>query len=562
MRRDEQGSTLSERRAAHIVLSRLGFGPVLDEASQLPAKVGGAPLTPGSGGSNTIESSWLARYVDAQLRPPAGDEAHVRERLREARLQIAYEAGKNDEGEAYAARDEQRGLTTLDKALPELWHLTKWHKPMAFAERVRPVQELRAATWVRARHSSYQLREVLADFWHNHFHVNAGGDDIRVSVSLPSYDRDVIRPHCLGNFRELLEAVATAPAMLAYLNNASSKASPANENFARELFELHTLGRERYLNHLYNRWRDVPGATSGAPEGYIDQDVYEAARALTGWTMQDGSWHGMGEGDHLPDGGEFLYFDAWHDPYQKRVLGVEIDPNQPPMSDGRRVLDLVAFHPGTAVHLCTKLCRRLVSDQPPEALVQAAVATWREHERAKDQLARVVRTIVLHPQFLASPAAKAKRPFELAMSFVRAIDAEVNVDDQLFWCTGTMGQTLFDWPAPTGSPDVSRAWLGASQLAARWNLPLMLMADWFRGTRVRLLRHTPESARTPTQIARVWSERLLGEACEGELAKVCLKALAEDADSDAELPVGEGELLSRVQRCVALLAMSPQFQAR
>ncbi len=551
-----QSERVQGLRAAHVALSRLGYGPVLDEAREVLARLGAQDGAPGAPGV------WLARYLDEQLSAPAGDEPAVRKRLEASRLPIAYGAGKNDEGEAYAGLDEQRGLVSLEKRLPELWHLTKWNRAIAYQERVRPVQELRAAAWVRARYSSYQLREVMADFWHNHFHVNAGGDDIRVSVALPSYDRDVIRPHCFGNFRELLEAVATAPAMLAYLNNASSKASPANENFARELFELHTLGRERYLNDLYNRWRDVPGATQGAPEGYIDQDVYEAARALTGWTIQDGSWHGMGEGNHLPDGGEFVYFDAWHDPYQKRVLGVEIDPNQPPMSDGRRVLDLVAFHPGTAQHLCTKLCRRLVSDEPPDALVRAAVETWREHASAKDQIARVLRTIVRHPLFLGTSPAKAKRPFELAMSFVRAVGAEVRTDDQLFWCTGMMGQTLFQWPAPTGSPDVARAWLGASQLAARWNMPLMLMADWFRGTRVRLMRETPADARTPRQIAERWSERLLGERCTGKLAEVCIGALADGKDAERELDVGEGELLERVQRCVAAIAMSPGFQAR
>ena len=220
-----------------------------------------------------------------------------------------------------------------------------------------------AATLLRAIHSRWQLREVLVDFWHNHFNVNAAGDQA-VNVALPAYDR-VIRSHALGNFREFLEAVATSPAMLVYLNNRSSRAGSANENYGRELFELHSLGRDAYLNDLYNRWRDVPGALKGSPAGYIDQDVYEAARAFTGWTIEDGA--GLGGGKTLPATGRFTYVEAWHDNYQKRVLATDFDPFQPPLADGRKVLDLIAAHPATARFVCTKLCRRLVSDTPSDA---------------------------------------------------------------------------------------------------------------------------------------------------------------------------------------------------
>ena len=140
--------------------------------------------------------------------------------------------------------------------------------------------------------------------------------------------------------------------MLVYLNNRSSRAGSANENYARELLELHTLGRGAYLNTLYDRWRDVPGATEGRPQGYIDQDVYEAARAFTGWTIADGT--GLGGGMALPATGAFTYVEAWHDGYQKRVLGHEFDPFQAPMADGRKVLDLVADHPATAWNVCTR----------------------------------------------------------------------------------------------------------------------------------------------------------------------------------------------------------------
>jgi uncharacterized protein (DUF1800 family) len=529
-------------RAAHVVLSRLGYGPAEGEAARF------------------VEMG-LQAWLEGQLKPVDGDDARTAAALKAAKLRIAYEAGKNDEGDAYEARDEERGLEPRGEEIAKHWWRTKWNKGVAWAERVRPLAELRCATVIRARESSYQLREVMVDFWHNHFHVNAGGDDIRASVAMPWYDRDVIRRHCLGNFREFVEAVASHPAMLAYLNNASSKASPANENFARELFELHTLGRGAYLNALFNRWRDVPGAMAGNAEGYIDQDVYEAARAFTGWTIADGGWNGMDNG-RLPDGGAFLYMDAWHDHYQKRVLASEFDPSQPPLADGRKVLDLVAFHPATAKHVCMKLCRRLLMDEPTQALVERVVAVWNEHAKAKDQIARVVRAIVMSDEFAKTSPGKAKRPLELAMSFARVTGAKVRADNAWSWSLEAAGQPMFAWPAPTGLPDVSSYWLSTSMMVSRWNMPILLMADWFKGTRVRLMKQMPDDADTAAKVVAFWSMRMIGMELDEPRRKVIERLVAGDDDVDAVLDVGEGELAQRVQRAVVGLAMSPEFQVR
>ena len=537
---------LTPVRQSHIVLSRLGYGPGPGEAQQLAA---------------SINADGVRAWLDTQLAAPAGDDEQTAAALTQARLAITYQGGKNDEGETYEALKEDRPLETLRDDLSKHWWRTKWNKAMAWEERVRPLAELRIATLIRGRHSRFQLREVLADFWHNHFHVNAGGDDIRASVSLPWYDRDVIRVHCMGNFREFLEAVASHPAMLAYLNNASSKASPANENFARELFELHTLGRGAYLNALFNRWRDVPGALAGTPEGYIDQDVYEAARAFTGWTIADGGWNGQDDG-RLPDGGAFLYMDAWHDHYQKRVLATEFDSSQPPLADGRKVLDLVAFHPATARHVCFKLCRRLLSDDPPESLVNRAAQVWTEHAKSKDQIAQVVRAIALSREFLDTPPAKAKRPMELAMSFARATNASVVADHGWHWSLESAGHRMFSWPAPTGLPDVSSYWLASGMMVSRWNLPILLLADWFKGTRTRLLRQMPEDADSAAKIVAFWSERLIGTQLEGQRLRAVERLVAGEGDTDAPLQVNETELSQRVQRAVVALALSPEFQVR
>ncbi len=414
----------------------------------------------------------------------------------------------------------------------------------------------------RAAHSRWQLREVLVDFWHNHFNVNGNVDDNRVATLFPAYDRDVIRRHCMGNFRELLGAVARSAPMLLYLNNASSKASPANENFARELFELHTLGAPAYFNHLYNRWRDVPGAIDGKPVGYIDQDVYEAARAFTGWTLADGS--DTGRGDTLPDNGEFYYYAGWHDPYQKRVLGIEFDPNNPPMADGDKVLDLVARHPATAQFVATKLCRRLVAESPPEALVQAAVEAFTRSADQPDQIGQTVRAIVLSPQFAGTWGQRVKKPFELAVSFIRATGAEVRFsgenDDSLLYLTDSMGQFLFAWPTPTGHPEAAAHWTGSGTMLARWNCALSMTADDFKPIRFHLLRQTPASAGTWRQIALYWADRMIGQPLASGVMEPLLARLCDGQKPDDAPDVSDKMMLDRLSGLVSTLSMLPEFQ--
>jgi uncharacterized protein (DUF1800 family) len=407
-------------------------------------------------------------WVTSQLAMPAQDEADVAHALKQHTLQIEYEAG-----DGYAALKQQRGLTSLDKPTRELWHLANWDTKMAWAERVRPADEIIAATHLRAVLSRAQLRESITDFWRDHFSVNREAVE-DVAIALPTYDQGVLRTHALGNFRELLEAVATSTAMLAYLNNASSKASPANENYARELLELHTLGAPAYLNASFDRWRDVPGALDGKPTGFIDQDVYEAARAFTGWTYGGGQY--VSEGVNLPRTGEFTYSEQWHDPYQKRVLAAEFDPHTAPMADGRKVLDLVAFHPATAHYICLRLCKRYVADQPSAGLVASAAQVFQEHATAKNQLARVVEHILLSPDFAAAPP-RLQRPLFLFASLQRSAGVVLPPSADHTWLLDGMGQRLFGWHSPAGHPLMSGYWQSPGLLVRRWRA----MADvWTR----------------------------------------------------------------------------------
>ena len=515
-----------------------------------------AAYGPRPGDLERLRRMGIAAWVDEQLAPDDAADTEYRERLAQARLGIEYEKRGG------ATVKEERPLDLLEAPLDRLWALNDY-EAVPWQEMVRPVEEVRAATWLRAVYSRWQLREVLVEFWHNHFHVSVEADNAGVLVTWPMYDK-VMRRNCLGNFRAFLEEVATSPAMLYYLDNASSKASPANENYARELFELHTLGAPNYLNALYDRWRDVPGALEGKPIGYIDQDVYEAARAFTGWTVADGQddWHG----NVFPDTGEFHYHHGWHDPYQKRVLGVEMDPNSPPRADGRKVLDLLAAHPGTARYVCGKLVRRLVADEPPPAIVDAAVAAWQANLQAPDQLARVVRVILLHRDFASTWGAKVKRPFEVFASFFRAVGAPFDTrgTPNLTWVNYVAGYRHFAWGPPTGHPDEGGYWLSTNGMLQRWNGLVYAVSDWFSALRFDPLAAMPEGVRTVRQMTDFWIDRLLGRPLADAAARDRLQRylLAWGDDPDAP-PVGDADnLRGRLRQLVALIGMTPDFQWR
>ena len=214
-------------------------------------------------------------WVDEQLAPDEAADEECQRRIQKAHLLIEYEVEppKTDGGApkmmmaGKGARKvkENRPLSLLDEPIEKVFPMYG-KDGVPFPEKNRAMEEVMMATMLRAVYSRWQVRELLVDFWHNHFNVN-GDKDESIALALPSYDRMAIRAHALGNFRGLLEAVAKSTAMLYYLDGVESKASPANENFARELFELHTLGVRHYVNHLHTKWREVPGALEGRPEG-------------------------------------------------------------------------------------------------------------------------------------------------------------------------------------------------------------------------------------------------------------------------------------------------------
>ncbi len=290
-------------------------------------------------------------------------------------------------------------LPSLNLSLPQLW--TTYYTATN-ADRTRPARDVRGATLIRAATSRRQLYEVMVDFWHNHFSIYAWGSDY-ASATWASYDRDVIRANALGNFRTLVEKVAKSTAMLYYLDNYISQGAAFNENWARELLELHALGAENYLGT-----QDPTGVpidpVSGLHVGYVDNDVYETARCFTGWRVNNGQSSAPG------NDGTFLYHNPWHDRANKFFLGKYMPADQGPEVDGKQVLDWLAQHPGTARFIVRKLWRRLIGDNTPlpgavnatfDAAVAKWLALWNPTTPGSDgQIREVVRILVTSPESL------------------------------------------------------------------------------------------------------------------------------------------------------------------
>jgi uncharacterized protein (DUF1800 family) len=474
----------ADQQVAHV-LNRLTFGPRPGDAEHV-RRVG-------------VDRWIAAQLAPERIRDEAGEriasrfemlDASPRDlvalftRVRRARRQQAM----RDDTSSRA--DARRQAMAAD---PEL---------RATARRLqRGVADLQAAKVARAVASERQLQEVMVDFWENHFSVFAGKGQTR--LFLTHYDRDVIRPHALGKFRELLGAVARSPAMLFYLDNWQSAADSGhatlggrraagggpraqgprrprglNENYARELLELHTLG--------------VDG-------GYTQQDVIEVARALTGWSIDQRE-------------GAFVFRPAMHDADEKLVLGHRLQGGRG-MEDGEQVLDVLARHPATARHIARKLAVRFVSDSPPPELVARAAETFR---RTDGDIRAVVRTIVTSPEFFSRVAyrTKVKSPFELVASALRVMNAEIDTTPRTAQIVARLGQPIFGRQTPDGWPETGGEWMNAGAILNRINFGLALAAGRVPGATLDRWPNIVSlaSAEREAQVAGVVRMVLGGEA--------------------------------------------------
>lgn len=451
-------------------------------------------------------------------------------------------------------------FTTLTKGRNALWQQHA-NGNGGYSTRMRPVAETERAAFLRAVYSKKQLHELLVDFWHDHFNVY--GWDYRIGPMFVDYDR-VMRTHALGNFGDFLVAVAQHSSMLYYLDQYTSSAAGPNENYARELFELHTLGVDHYYG--VQPQDNVPTDGNGTPLGYVDEDVFETMFALTGWTVNDG---GSGSNEGQDDGSFYFNLDR-HDRGQKRVLGMTI-PSNGDVSDGLTVLDLLARHPGTALHIATKLCRRFLGDTPPQSVVDQATQVFLDNVDSPNQLRRVVAVIVRSPELMSRWGEKVKRPFEVVTSAMRAaqmeFDFQFDADDisSFFWRYDATGQPLFSWHPPNGFPDHRNAWQSTTPRVALWRLISWMSDQWKPNGAARLpvVAQTPAELRTATEMADFWIQRLLQRQMDAADRQEIIEFMAAGFSANLDLPLDTDEdTQDRLRSMVALILNSPYFLER
>jgi uncharacterized protein (DUF1800 family) len=399
--------------------------------------------------------------------------------------------------------------------------------------------ELTQAKLLRAAGSERQLEEVLVDFWFNHFNVSA--EKSRDKWLVASFERDAIRPYVFGRFRDLLGATAKHPAMLWYLDNWSSTRdgfvrpghrgageedaearAGLNENYARELMELHTVGVDA---------------------GYTQADVREAARALTGWTVE-----------LRPKQKAFATFVFWpqaHDEGEKQIFGLQV-PAHGGQADGERLLDFLARHPATARHLALKLCQKFVSDEPPPELVAQVARTYLATD---GDLSALYRVIFSSKAFWSDAArgAKTKTPLEFVVSAVRAVGRFDEVQRPVAQALERLGMPLYRCAPPTGYAETFAAWVSAGALISRINAGLALA----RGQVPGVLLELPPPGRTPEATVDAFAQRILGGPLSADTRATVLRALGrrpdDGVDDDEARPV-DTRLLT------GLLLGSPEFQ--
>jgi uncharacterized protein (DUF1800 family) len=566
---------LSEDEAILHALNRLAYGPRPGDVERIRQmgleKWINQQLDPGSLNDSALGSR-LAQYRTLKMSPTELLDAFPRPN------QLARKEGLTKE-EA-RAQQKERACEAVEKAReggetdPARLQLARLQGPQ------RIIAELAMAKLARAVSSERQLDEVMTDFWFNHFNVFAGkGADVWL---LTPYERDAIRPHALGKFRDLLDAIAKSPAMLFYLDNWLSAdpvafqkmrselaqrrrrfeglfaggvilppprtfprprpfpprpAQPAkppprrqerglNENYGRELMELHTLG--------------VDG-------GYTQQDVIQVAKCFTGWTMR--------APQRNP---QFFFDDRLHAQGAKVVLGHKIKAGG--MKDGEEVLDLLAHHPSTARFVSTKLARHFVSDNPPPALVDRMAKTFLEKD---GDIRAVLRTMIYSHEFWSRVAyrSKVKTPFELAASTLRALAAEVEVPLPALQWVGRMGEPLYQCQPPTGYSDKAETWVNTGALLNRLNFALALASNHLPGTQVNLAGVFGQDAMANPRMALT---RAFDTFLDGQVTPQTQQTLEQRMDDPQVLQAKLDDPVKQVNvgLIAGLVLGSPEFQRR
>ncbi|MEZ5306463.1 MAG: DUF1800 domain-containing protein [Pyrinomonadaceae bacterium] len=621
------GKKLSEDQKALHVLNRLGFGPREGDLEKVKSmgiqKYIDWQLEP----EKIDDSKTVALLKNFEVLNLSVDEIFAKYPNPGAFLR-ALEGNRRNQNPQQQEENNEARMRERRQKLQELYQKYDL-KP---ANQI--MSQVQASRILRATYSERQLEEVMVDFWSNHFNVYSRKGATRFFI--PSYERDVIRKNALGNFKDLLTATAQHPAMLFYLDNFQSVSPDAdgaqnrnrqrllsqmqngklnprvreqlkrrgrtdeeidrlveaakngggnnqrgiNENYARELMELHTLG--------------VDG-------GYTSDDIKEVARAFTGWTIYDANGFRRAAANMVKDrddrqaerqarqlgisanteSGTFVFASALHDKKPKTVLGVKIDDGG--IKDGLKVIDLLANHPSTAKFIARKLAVKFVNDEPSEALVNDTAAAF---TKSKGDIKTTLRALFNHKDFYAADnyRAKIKTPFELMVSSLRALNADARNGRVLIGLLERMGEPLYGYQAPTGYPDKAVDWVNTGGLLERMNFAVALASNRLPQVRVDL-NHFKKTDQAGT-LNTVFDGILHGEVSDGTkstLAKQMAQPLPDvklgpDPDEDDDdagsmmAPRGNRNRMGQnarlrepsgdpeVVKVVSLVLGSPEFQ--
>lgn len=501
---------LTEEQKILHVLNRLGFG----------ARVGDV---------KKVKAIGLSKYIDQQLDPASINDAVAEAKVKNldvfgmttAELFAKYpnpgallqqlEGRNRNQPNAQNPNAQNNDQMTQDEQRERRQKIAELYQKYDLKPAGQIVPQIVSNRVLRAVYSERQLQEVMVDFWQNHFNVFAGKAAVRWYI--PSYERDVLRKNALGNFKDLVVGTAKHPAMLFYLDNFESispntqmpgqnrngnrplavllgnnqqqqqrRQRGINENYARELMELHTLG--------------VDG-------GYTQKDIIEVAKCFTGWTIADPRGYRRAAAatiqgtedrrmDRLQrlqgvpesvDSGEFYFNTRWHEGGAKTVLGQKVDEGG--VKDGLKVIDMLVAHPSTAKFIAKKLAVKFVSDTPSEKLVERVADAFK---KSKGDIRTTLKALFSDKDFFAveNYRAKIKSPFELAVSSIRALGADTNASPAMLAMLNKLGEVPYAYQAPTGYPDTAEDWVNTGALLERLNFAVAIASNRIPGTRVDL----------------------------------------------------------------------------
>jgi len=477
---------------------------------------------PRPGDFERVQTMGIDAYIEEQLAPEKIDDSVLEQKIAQA-----YPTLSKSNAELMRDYPQPRQMSPEERAYRAFRAEEQGVKPYLPPGPNEVIADLQEATVMRALFSKRQLNQVLVNFWSNHFSIYAPKNDCRWMTTTDN--RDVIRKNAFGKFGDLLLASAQSPAMLEYLDNRLNVKGVANENYAREIMELHSLG------------------VSG---GYTQKDVSELARAFTGWGITAPK-RTVGIFMDYTGAGVFRFDPKQHDDTAKRILGIDL-PAGGGISDATKIIDALAHHPSTAQFVSRKMVRWFVSDNPPAALVDRAAQTFTK----TDGDMRAVLSAILHSdEFKNSFGQKIKKPFELVVSGLRAVDAQLDDTRAISALLRAMGQGLFLHLTPDGYPDDGTAWINAGALLQRWNYGLMLGANRVpRGKIDAQAALKSVSAKSVGNVVDQYANTILHRALPDQDRQKMIDWLGGKATANFDA--------ARLPELVALILASPHFQYR